>query len=107
MTAANEISFVLSCLTLLLNLGNFHYRNNGEAHLNTPEGMVSLQQATRLNSTATFKQYTRHIDKMNKAVTLRGVLKFKSNIPGGIELKEDHFAIFCHRMLFESFCESM
>lgn len=64
---------------VLRNPGNFHYRNKGESHLNTPEGMVSLQQATRLNSKDAFKSYSRQIDEMNKSVTLRGVLKFNKS----------------------------
>jgi glutamate synthase domain-containing protein 2 len=52
--------------------GHFHYRNGAEAHLNTPEGMVALQQATRTNATDTFKKYTKHVDEVNKSVTLRG-----------------------------------
>ena len=44
---------------LLRNPGNFHYRNGGEAHLNTPQGMVQLQQASKLNSRDAFKAYTK------------------------------------------------
>ena len=63
---------------LLRNPGNFHYRNDGEQHLNTPFGMVQLQQASKLNSKDAFKAYTKHLDEVNKSVTLRGVLKLKS-----------------------------
>jgi len=63
---------------LLLNPGQFHLRNNAEAHLNTPMGMVALQQASRNNSRESFKAYTKHTDEQNKAVTLRGVLKLKT-----------------------------
>jgi glutamate synthase (NADH) len=73
---------------VLRNPGNFHYRNSGEAHLNTPEGMVALQQSTRMNSRALFKNYTAHIDKMNKAVTLRGVLKFNTKNVTPVPLSE-------------------
>jgi hypothetical protein len=41
----------------LRNPGSYHFRNGGEAHLNTPEGMVALQLASRLNSRETFKKY--------------------------------------------------
>ena len=73
---------------MVRNPGQFHYRNGGEAHLNTPEGMVALQQASRLNSRATFKQYTTHVDKMNRSVTLRGVLKLKTDKNKAIPLSE-------------------
>ena len=46
--------------------------------MNTPYGMVQLQQASRLNSRDAFKAYTKHLDEVNKSVTLRGVLKLKS-----------------------------
>ena len=73
---------------LLRNPGNFHYRNGGEAHLNTPLGMVQLQQASRLNSKEAFKTYTKHLDEMNKAVTLRGVLKLKVDKSKSIPIEE-------------------
>jgi glutamate synthase domain-containing protein 2 len=62
---------------LLRNPGQFHYRNGGEAHLNTPYGMVQLQQAARNNSRDAYKLYSKHIDEMNSKVTLRGCLKLK------------------------------
>ena len=46
--------------------------------MNTPYGMVQLQQASRLNSREAFKAYTKHLDEVNKSVTLRGVLKLKT-----------------------------
>ena len=73
---------------LLRNPGNFHYRNGGEAHLNTPFGMVQLQQASRLNSREAFKAYTKHLDEMNKSVTLRGVLKLKVDKGRSIPIEE-------------------
>lgn len=39
--------------------------------------MVSLQLASRTNSTEAFKRYTKHVDEQNKSVTLRGVLKLR------------------------------
>jgi glutamate synthase domain-containing protein 2 len=70
------------------NPGNFHLRNGGEAHLNTPEGMVALQQASRTNSRDAFSMYTAHVDKMNKSVTLRGVIKLKYPKGAAIPLEE-------------------
>ena len=77
-----------SATPLLRNPGNFHYRNGGEKHLNTPEGMVSLQQSTRTNSREMFKNYTTHVDKVNKSVTLRGVLRLKVDKSKSIPLAE-------------------
>jgi glutamate synthase domain-containing protein 2 len=73
---------------LLRNPGHFHYRNGGEKHLNTPEGMVALQQASRTSSRETFKQYTKHVDEMNKSVTLRGVLRLKVDKSKSIPISE-------------------
>jgi glutamate synthase domain-containing protein 2 len=70
------------------NPGHFHYRNLGEAHLNTPEGMVNLQLAARNNSRDAFKAYTKHLDEQNKKVTLRGVLKLKIDKSRSIPISE-------------------
>lgn len=70
------------------NFGHFHLRNGGEAHLNTPEGMVALQLATKTNSRDTFKAYTSHVDKTNKSVTLRGVIKLKYTKGAAIPIEE-------------------
>ena len=58
----------------LPNPGQYHFRNGGEVHLNTPMGMVSLQAATKSNSRDTFLSYCREVDEVNAKSTLRGVL---------------------------------
>lgn len=73
---------------ILRSPGQFHFRNGGEAHLNTPQGMVALQQASRTNSREAFKTYTKHVDEMNKAVTLRGVLKLRVDPANSIPIDE-------------------
>jgi len=73
---------------LLGNPGHFHFRNGGEAHLNTPFSMVALQQAARTNSREVFRQYTKHVDEQNKSVTLRGVLKLKVDKSKSIPLDQ-------------------
>lgn len=75
----HELAYPLhsDAVPLLNNPGHFHFRNGGEAHLNTPFGMVALQQSARNNSKEVFSQYTKHVDEQNKSVTLRGVLKLK------------------------------
>jgi len=73
---------------LLGNAGQFHFRNGGEAHLNTPQGMVALQQASLNNSREIFKQYTEHVDLQNQSVTLRGVLKLKTDPRQAIPVEE-------------------
>jgi glutamate synthase (NADH) len=68
--------------------GQFHYRDGGEAHLNTPAGMVNLQIAARTNSKDAFKEFTRITNEQNKKVTLRGQLKFKFDPSKAVPLDE-------------------
>jgi len=68
--------------------GQLHYRDGEEAHLNTPQGMVNLQIAARTNSREAYKEYARLTNEQNKAVTLRGQLKFKLNPSRAIPLEE-------------------
>jgi hypothetical protein len=73
---------------LVRNDGQFHYRDGGEAHLNTPIGMVNLQIAARTNSREAYKEFARATNKQNKKVTLRGQLKFKFDPSKAIPLEE-------------------
>lgn len=50
--------------------------------------MVQLQQASRTNSREAFTAYTKHLDEMNKSVTLRGVLKLKVDKSKSIPVSE-------------------
>lgn len=68
--------------------GQFHYRDGGEAHLNTPNGMVNLQLAARTNSREAYKEFARLTNEQNAKVTLRGQLKFKLDPSKAIPLDE-------------------
>eukprot|EP00529_Nitzschia_sp_RCC80_P006936 CAMPEP_0113489594 /NCGR_PEP_ID=MMETSP0014_2-20120614/26609_1 /TAXON_ID=2857 /ORGANISM="Nitzschia sp." /LENGTH=1622 /DNA_ID=CAMNT_0000383335 /DNA_START=70 /DNA_END=4934 /DNA_ORIENTATION=- /assembly_acc=CAM_ASM_000159 len=68
--------------------GQFHYRDGGEAHLNTPSAMVNLQIAGRTNSREAYKEFARITNEQNKKVTLRGQLKFKFDPSKAIPLEE-------------------
>jgi glutamate synthase domain-containing protein 2 len=68
--------------------GQMHYRDGGEAHLNTPAGMVNLQIAARTNSREAYKEFARLTNEQNKKVTLRGQLKFKFDPSRAIPLEE-------------------
>jgi glutamate synthase (NADH) len=68
--------------------GQFHYRDGGEAHLNTPAGMVNLQIAGRTNSREAYKEFARLTNEQNKKVTLRGQLKFKFDPARALPLEE-------------------
>lgn len=72
----------------MVNPGHFHYRNEGEAHLNTPKGMVALQTAARTNNTEIYKEYSRHVDEQNKSVTLRGLMKLRVDPSKSISIDE-------------------
>jgi glutamate synthase (NADPH/NADH) len=68
--------------------GQFHYRDGGEAHLNTPDNMVNLQIAARTNSREAYKEFARITNEQNKKVTLRGQLKFKFDPSRAIPLDQ-------------------
>lgn len=68
--------------------GQLHYRDGGEAHLNTPANMVNLQIAARTNSREAYKEFARITNEQNKKVTLRGQLKFKFDPSQSIPLDE-------------------
>ena len=58
--------------------GQYHFRNNGEKHLWTPETITKLQQSTWKDNYPLFKEYTSAINNSEKNLcTLRGLFKFK------------------------------
>ncbi|MFD0705231.1 glutamate synthase large subunit [Alloscardovia venturai] len=62
--------------------GQYHWRRTGEDHLNDPEAIFLLQQATQRGDYEMFKRYTQHVnDNSNRIMTLRGLMKLKSNRP--------------------------
>ncbi|KAL6610621.1 hypothetical protein ACP70R_040590 [Stipagrostis hirtigluma subsp. patula] len=71
----------------LPNPGDYHWRKNGEVHLNDPVSIAKLQEAARINSREAYKEYSRCIQELNKACTLRGMLKFRET-PVRISLDE-------------------
>jgi len=68
--------------------GNLHYRNGQEAHMNTPIGMVNLQEAARKNSRHAFSVYSKEVNAQNQKCTVRGMFKFKTNPVAAIPLGE-------------------
>ena len=66
--------------------GQYAYRQKGENHLLSPENIFLLQQSTKNNSYATFKQYTKTVDEPNENfVTLRSLLDFNKQKPINID----------------------
>ncbi len=60
--------------------GQYQWRRKGEAHLFNPEVVAKLQQSTRINSPAEFKNFCDLIDRQERQfLTLRGLLEFKKD----------------------------
>ncbi len=58
--------------------GVYHIRHHGEKHMWTPEAIYLLQQATRTNDYATFRQYTQVVhENARRYDTLRSLFTFK------------------------------
>ncbi|KAK1392238.1 Glutamate synthase (NADH) [Heracleum sosnowskyi] len=64
----------------LPNPGDYHWRKGGEIHLNDPLAISKLQEASRGNSVAAYKEYSKRIQELNKSCNLRGLLKFKEAV---------------------------
>ncbi len=66
--------------------GQYAYRQRGENHLFSPETIFLLQQATKNDNYATFKQYTKIINEPNEDfITLRSLLDFTKQQPIDID----------------------
>jgi len=72
----------------LRNPGDYHARDHGEAHFNTPAGMADLQVAARSASSEAYKRYSEETTRASAAVTLRGLLRFDTSAPVPIEQVE-------------------
>jgi len=58
--------------------GEYAYRVRGEEHMWTPDTIAKLQNATRTNNAATYKEYARLINEQStKLKTLRGLFEIK------------------------------
>ncbi len=68
----------------LPNLGEFHWRAEGEKHMWNPNSISALQLATRTNNYDSYKQFSEHINNDSKArCALRGLMEFKDGANGG------------------------
>ena len=68
----------------LPNLGEFHWRAEGEKHMWNPNSIAALQSAARTNNFDSYKQFSDHINKDAKArCALRGLMEFKEGANGG------------------------
>lgn len=56
--------------------GEYHWRDGGEAHINDPSGIASLQNAVREKNQVSYDAYAENARRQVRAVTLRGLLDF-------------------------------
>ncbi len=75
--------------------GYYQWKQRGEAHIFNPKTVHLLQQSTRTNDYALYKKYAKLIDDQSqKALTLRGLMRFKKGNPIPIEEVEPIESIF-------------
>jgi glutamate synthase (NADPH/NADH) large chain len=68
----------------LPNVGEFHWRADGERHMWDPQAITDLQVAARTNSLEAYKRFAQHANADARTrCTLRGLLKIKSHAAGG------------------------
>merc|ERR1719502_1404771 len=65
---------------MLPNPGDYHYRDGGEAHYNTPQGMAELQLAARTNSRKAYEAYVASQAATVRGTSLRGLLTFRDDV---------------------------
>ncbi|MFC5407748.1 glutamate synthase large subunit [Larkinella bovis] len=75
--------------------GVYQWKQRGEAHIFTPDTIHLLQQAARKNDYQIYKKYANLIDdQTRKALTLRGLMKFRKGSPVPLEEVESIESIF-------------
>ena len=69
--------------------GEYAWRVRGEEHMWTPDAIAKLQQSTRQNSYATYKEYARIInDQSARHMTFRGLFDFRFDRVKPVPLEE-------------------
>lgn len=56
--------------------GDYHWRNGGESHINSPLGIANLQDAVRRENLSAYEKYSKDAYDQIKECTLRGLLDF-------------------------------
>ena len=68
----------------LPNVGEFHWRAEGERHMWDPESIADIQVAARTNSRDAYRRFSKHChEDARTRCALRGLLTFKDNVNGG------------------------
>ncbi len=66
--------------------GSYRFRHDGERHHWSPEAITKIQQATRRNDTALYREFTKLINNQSRKLnTIRGMFTFKKTKPVPIE----------------------
>ena len=74
---------------VLDNGGIYQWRRDGDYHMWNPETVAKMQQAVRVESYATFKEYTKYVnDEASHRCTLRGLLQFKKGIRPPVKIED-------------------
>ena len=75
---------------VLPNLGEFHWRAEGEKHMWDPQAIADLQVAARTNARDAYARFAKHVnEESHRNCTLRGLIDFKPGNPIPIEEVED------------------
>jgi glutamate synthase (NADPH) large chain len=78
---------------VLPNLGEFHWRAEGEKHMWDPQAIADLQVAARTNAREVYARFARHVNEENhRSCTLRGLIDFKPAHSIPLEEVEDKAA---------------
>ncbi|ODQ68214.1 glutamate synthase [Nadsonia fulvescens var. elongata DSM 6958] len=56
--------------------GEYHYRDGGDAHINTPSAIANIQDAVRNKNEKAYEEYSKNEHEAIKNCTLRGLLDF-------------------------------
>jgi len=76
-------------LPVLPNVGEFHWRAEGERHMWDPQSIADLQIAARENSAEAYWRFARHAaEEATRKCALRGLLKFKEGVNSPIPLHQ-------------------
>ena len=71
-------------LPVLQNVGEYHWRSDGERHTWDPESIADIQIAARANSPDAYQRFADHINNDARTrCTLRGLFDFKPDENGG------------------------
>ncbi|MFM1896219.1 MAG: hypothetical protein RLZZ385_1293 [Pseudomonadota bacterium] len=76
-------------IPVLPNPGDFHWRNGGDSHMWDPSSIFNLQVAARNNSVDAYQAFARQAnDNSTRACTIRGLLKFRTDVNKPVSLDE-------------------